>query len=233
MFIKHKRTLITRIDGRHLLAPVETFGVITGVAAVARFPEQERDPALAEHADVEDEQCLQQIHDDMAIYQGVVLEPREQKREPAGAHDRIEKDEHPEAVLHFVMDTAVRAHPLDPVRGRQYQAQIDHDGERDTHEHHGKPQPTYGFLGRIGRTAHGGFIRLKGEMREDRRACYADRYTPNPGRVVAVLPAVGHPQENVARSERVPHVVAQGAEPEEGGHQENVHDRVWKKKGRK
>jgi len=120
--IVHKRTLITRVDGRHLLAPIEAFSVVTGIAAVACFPEQERDPALTEYAHVKDEQCLQQIHDDMAVYQSVVLELREQQREPAGAHDRIEKDKHPEAVFHFVMNTAVRAHPFDPVRGRQYQA---------------------------------------------------------------------------------------------------------------
>lgn len=221
-----KRTLITRVDSRHLLAPVEAFAVVTGVAAVARFPEQERDPALAEHAHVEDEQRLQQIHDDMAVYQSVVLELRQQQREPAGAHDRVEKDEHPEAVLHLVMDASVRAHPLDPVRGRQYQAQIDHDGEGDAHEHHGEPEPAHSLLDRIRRAAHGGLARLEGEVREDRRASKAGCQAPDPGRVVAVLPAVGHPQKNVARPERVPHVVAQGAEPEESGHQENVHDYV-------
>lgn len=221
-----KRTLITCVDSRHLLAPIEPFGIVAGIAAVARLPQKKRDPALAEYAHVEDEQGLQQIHDDMAVYQSVVLELREQQGEPAGAHDRIEKDEHPEAVFHFVMNTAVRAHPLDPVGGRQYQAQVDHDGERDAHEHDGEPEPAHGLLGRVGRAVHGGLVRLEGEVREDRRAGYADRQAPDPGRVVAVLPAVGHPQENVARPERVPHVVAQSAEPEESGHQENEHDRV-------
>lgn len=191
--VKDKRTLITRVDSRHLLTPVQAFGVITGITAVTRFPEQERDPALAEHAHVEDEQCLQHIHDDMAVYQSVVLEPRQQQREPAGAHDHVEKGEHPEAILHFVMNTAVRTHPLDPVRGRQDQTQIDHDGERDAHEDHGKPKPAQGFLGRITRAAHGGLVRLEGEMREDRRASYAGRQAPDPGRVVAVFPAVSHP----------------------------------------
>lgn len=57
--VKDKRTSITRVDGCHLFAPVEALRVVTGVAAVARFSEQEHDPALTEHAHVEDEQRLQ------------------------------------------------------------------------------------------------------------------------------------------------------------------------------
>lgn len=124
------------------------------------------------------------------------------------------------------MNPAVRAHPFDPVRGRQHQAEIDHDGEGDAGEHHGDPEPAHGLLGGISRAAHGGLVRLEGEVCEDRRTGYADRQAPDPRRVVAVLPTVGHPEENVARPECVPHVVAQGGEPEEGGHQGNVHDRV-------
>lgn len=116
------------------------------------------------------------------------------------------------------MNSAVRAHPFDPVRGRQHKAEIDHNGEGDTHEHHGDPEPAHGLLGGIGRAAHGGLVCLEGEMRKDRGTGYTDRQTPDPRRVVAVFPTIGHPQENVAWPECVPHVVAQGAEPEEGSH---------------
>jgi len=162
----------------------------------------------------------------MAVYQSIVLELRKYQREPARAQDYVQKDEHAEAVLHFVVNSTVRAHPFDSVCGRQHQAEIDHDGEGDTREHDGDSEPAYGLLSGIGRATHGGLVRLEGEVREDRGNGYAECQAPDPGRVVAVLSAIGHPEENVARSESVPHVVAQSAEPEEGGHQGNVHDCV-------
>jgi len=77
--------------------------------------------------------------------------------------------------------------------------------------------------------ADSGLIRLEDEVREDRGAADADGQTPYPRRVIAVLLAIGYSQKNVARFKRVPHVVAQRAQPEEDRHQGNVHDDVWKK----
>lgn len=171
---------IPGVNGRHLLAPVKALGVVAGIAAVARLAEQERDPTLAEHTNIEYEQRLQQIHNDVAVHQRIVFEPRQQQRDPAGAHDRVQQNKHPEAVLHLVMDPPVRTHPLDPVRRGQHEAQIDYNGEGDAHEHHGDAEPAHGLLRGISRAAHGELVRLQGEVGEHRGDGDARGEAPDP-----------------------------------------------------
>lgn len=189
---------VPSIDGRHFFAPIETLGIVVVATAVASLTEEKRHSLLSEDANVKYENGLKKINDYVTVNEDLVLQLRHQQGEPAEGHRHEYQSEHAKAVLHLVMNSAVRSHALYRVRGRENEAQIDDNREGDGREEHGKPEPADGFLGRIRRPGDERFVRLEGEVREDRSRRYRHCRSPNVGRVVAVLPAVGHPQEYVS-----------------------------------